>query len=162
MREPLEEESNPSASAREGEAELTRSPVGWFVLVLLGFLPTVGGTNPVRFESDSILGMHILSRSDFPTTEQYLAYRRDTYTKVTGRDLQLEAGRPNSLFKTMTDTLDLARTNIATVVETDHLKPIKDLLKKADRKPTAFAQTYMHDPAMTNMTAFTKGRSFLR
>ena len=52
MREPLEEESNPSASAREGEAELTRSPVGWFVLVLLGFLPTVGGTNPVRFESD--------------------------------------------------------------------------------------------------------------
>ena len=58
MREPLEEESNPSASAREGEAELTRSPVGWFVLVLLGFLPTVGGTNPVRFESDSILGMH--------------------------------------------------------------------------------------------------------
>ena len=43
MREPHEEESNPSASAREGEAELTRSPVGWFVLVLLGFLPTVGG-----------------------------------------------------------------------------------------------------------------------
>ena len=42
MREPLEEESNPSASAREGEAELTRFPVGWF-LVLLGFLPTVGG-----------------------------------------------------------------------------------------------------------------------
>ena len=42
-REPLEEESKLSASAREGEAELTRSPVGWFVLVLLGFLPTVGG-----------------------------------------------------------------------------------------------------------------------
>ena len=122
MREPLEEESNPSASAREGEAELSRSPVGWFVLVLLGSLPTVGGTNPVRFESDSILGMRILSRSDFPTTEQYLAYR---YTKVTGRDLQLEAGRPNSLFKTVTDTLHLARTNIASGVKEDDLKPIQ-------------------------------------
>jgi len=32
---------------------------------------------------------------------------------VTGRDLQLEAGRTTSLFKTMTETLDLARTNIA-------------------------------------------------
>ena len=60
----------------------------WIVLALLGFLPTVGGTNPVRFESDSILGMHILrSRSDFPTAGQYLAYQRDTYTNVTGRDL---------------------------------------------------------------------------
>ena len=106
MREPLEEESNPSASAREGEAELTRSPVGWFVLVLLGFLPTVGGTNPVRFESDSILGMRIQSHW-LPTTGQYLAYQRDTYTNVTGRDLQLEAGRTTSLFKTMTETLDL-------------------------------------------------------
>ena len=37
--------------------------------------------------------MRILSRSDFPTTGQYLAYQRDTYTNVTGRDLQLEAGR---------------------------------------------------------------------
>ena len=101
--------------------------------------------------------MRILSRSDFPTTGEYLAYRRDTYTKVTGRDLQLEAGRPNSLFKTMTDTLDLARTNIATVVETDNLKPIKDLLKMADRSPTDVAQTYMHDPAMTNTTALIKG-----
>ena len=40
----------------------------WILLALLGFLPTVGGTNPVRFESDSILGMHTkpleLSRSD--------------------------------------------------------------------------------------------------
>jgi len=67
-----------------------------------------------------------LSRSDFPTTGEYLAYRRDTYTKVTGRDLQLEAGRPNSLCKTMTDTLDLARTNIASGVKTDNLKPIKE------------------------------------
>ena len=33
----------------------------WILLALLGFLPTVGGTNPVRFESDSILGMRILS-----------------------------------------------------------------------------------------------------
>ena len=32
------------------------------------------------------------------------------------------------------------------------MKPIKDLLKKADRKPTAFIQTFMHDPAMTNTT----------
>ena len=128
MREPLEEESNPSASAREGEAELTRSPLGWFVLVLLGSLPTVGGTNPVRFESHSILGMRIQSRSDFPTTGQYLAYQRDTYTNVTGRDLQLEAGRTTSLFKTMTETLDLARTNIASGVKEDDLKPIKDLL----------------------------------
>jgi len=110
-RKPLEEESNPSASAREGEAELSRSPVGCVVCSgsLLGSLLTVGGTNPVRFESDSILGMRILSRSDFPTTGEYLAYRRDTYTKVTGRDLQLEAGRPNPLFKTVTDTLHLAR-----------------------------------------------------
>jgi len=89
----------------------------------------------------------------------HIAYRRDTYTKVTGRDLQLEAGRPNSLFKTMTDTLDLARTNIASGVKTDNLKPIKDLLKKADRKPTAFAQTHTHHPAMTNSTTLTKGRS---
>ena len=27
----------------------------WILLALLGFLPTVGGTNPVRFESHSIL-----------------------------------------------------------------------------------------------------------
>ena len=39
----------------------------WILLALLGFLPTVGGTNPVRFESDSILGMRILSHW-FPTT----------------------------------------------------------------------------------------------
>ena len=74
---------------------------------------------------------------------------------MTGRDLQLEAGRTTSLFKTMTETLDLARTNIASGVKEDDLKPIKDLLKMADRKPTAFAQTYMHDPAMTNTTALT-------
>ena len=83
----------------------------WILLALLGFLPTVGGTNPVRFESDSILGMRIQSR--LPTTGQYLAYQRDTYTNVTGRDLQLEGGSTTSLFKTMTETLDLARTNIA-------------------------------------------------
>ena len=65
-----------------------RAQPGRILLALLGFLPTVGGTNPVRFESDSILGMRILrSRSDFPTTGQYLAYQRDTYTNVTGRDL---------------------------------------------------------------------------
>ncbi|EOD38392.1 hypothetical protein EMIHUDRAFT_251832 [Emiliania huxleyi CCMP1516] len=67
----------------------------WILLALLGFLPTVGGTNP------------------------YLAYQRDTYTNVTGRDLQLEAGRTTSLFKTMTETLDLARTNIASGVKED-------------------------------------------
>ena len=97
----------------------------WILLALLGFLPTVGGTNPVRFESDSILGMRIQSRSDFPTTGQYLACQRDTYTNVTGRDLQLEAGRTTSLFKTMTETLDLARTNIASGVKEDDLKPIQ-------------------------------------
>ena len=36
----------------------------------------------------------------------------------------------------MTDTLDLARTNIASGVKEDDLKPIKDLLKMADRSPT--------------------------
>ena len=56
------------------------------VLALLGFLPTVGGTNPVRFESDSILGMRIQSHW-LPTTGQYLAYQRDTYTNVTGREI---------------------------------------------------------------------------
>ena len=133
----------------------------WILLALLGFLPTVGGTNPVRFESDSILGMRIQSHW-LPTTGQYLAYQRDTYTNVTGRDLQLEAGRTTSLFKTMTETLDLARTNIASGVKEDDLKPIKDLLKMADRSPTDVAQTYMHDPAMTNTTALTKGTSYLR
>ena len=58
----------------------------WILLALLGFLPTVGGTNPVRFESDSILGMRIQSHW-LPTTGQYLAYQRDTYTNVAGRDL---------------------------------------------------------------------------
>ena len=114
----------------------------------------------MRFESDSILGMRIQSHW-FPTTGQYLAYQRDTYTNVTGRDLQLEAGRTTSLFKTMTETLDLARTNIASGVKEDDLKPIKDLLKMADRSPTDVAQTYMHDPAMTNTTALTKGTSYL-
>ena len=133
----------------------------WIVLALLGFLPTVGGTNPVRFESDSILGMRIQSHW-LPTTGQYLAYQRDTYTNVTGRDLQLEAGRTTSLFKTMTETLDLARTNIASGVKEDDLKPIKDLLKMADRSPTDVAQTYMHDPAMRNTTALTNGTSYLR
>ena len=132
----------------------------WILLALLGFLPTVGGTNPVRFESDSILGMRIQSHW-LPTTGQYLACQRDTYTNVTGRDLQLEAGRTTSLFKTMTETLDLARTNIASGVKEDDLKPIKDLLKMADRSPTDVAQTYMHDPAMTNTTALTKGTSYL-
>ena len=115
----------------------------------------------MRFESDSILGMRIQSHW-FPTTGQYLAYQRDTYTNVTGRDLQLEAGRTTSLFKTMTETLDLARTNIASGVKEDDLKPIKDLLKMADRSPTDVAQTYMHDPAMTNTTALIKGTSYLR
>jgi len=80
---------------------------------------------------------------------QYLAYQPDTYTKVSGRDLQLEGGRTTStsLFKTMQETLDLARTNIASGVTADDLKPIKDLLKMADRSPTDVAQTYMHDPA---------------
>ena len=32
----------------------------------------------------------------------------------------------------------------------------------ADRSPTDIAQTYMHDPAMTNTTAFIKGTSYLR
>ena len=41
------------------------------------------------------------------------------------------------------------------------MKPIKDLLKMADRSPTDVAQTYMHDPAMTNTTALTKGTSYL-
>ena len=45
----------------------------WILLALLGFRPTVGGTYPVRFESDLILGMRIHSRSNFPTTGQYLA-----------------------------------------------------------------------------------------
>ena len=98
----------------------------WILLALLGFLPTVGGTNPVRFESNSILGMRIQSHW-LPTTGQYLAYQRDTYTRVTGRDLQLEGGRTTSLFKTMQETLDLARTNIASGVTADTLKPIKDL-----------------------------------
>ena len=61
-------------------------------------------------------------------SRECLAYQRDTYTNVTGRDLQLEAGRTTSLFKTMTETLDLARTNIASGVKEDDLKPIKDLL----------------------------------
>ena len=52
--------------------------------------------------------------------------------------------------------------SLSTVVETDNLKPIKDLLKMADRSPTDVAQTYMHDPAMTNTTALTKGTSYLR
>ena len=131
----------------------------WILLALLGFLPTVGGTNPVRFESDSILGMRIQSHW-LPTTGQYLAYQRDTYTNVTGRDLQLEAGRTTSLFKTMTETLDLARTNIASGVKEDDLKPIKDLLNgplSDGRRPDVHA----HDPAMTNTTALTKGTSYL-
>ena len=102
----------------------------WILLALLGFLPTVGGTNPVRFESDSILGMRIQSRSDFPTARQYLAYQRDTYTRVTGRDLDLQLeGRTTStsLFKTMQETLDLARTNVASGVTADDLKLKEDL-----------------------------------
>ena len=102
----------------------------WILLALLGFLPTVGGTNPVRFESHSILGMRILSRSDFPTSGEYLAYQRDTYTRVTGRDLDLQLeGRTTStsLFKTMQETLDLARTNLASGVTVDALKLKEDL-----------------------------------
>ena len=132
----------------------------WILLALLGFLPTVGGTNPVRFESDSILGMRIQSHW-LPTTGQYLAYQRDTYTNVTGRDLQLEAGRTTSLFKTMTETLDLARTNIASGVKEDDLKPIQRPAKRTT-SPTDVAQTYMHDPAMTNTTALTKGPRYGR
>ena len=41
------------------------------------------------------------------------------------------------------DTRYLARTNIASGVKEDDLKPIKDLLKMADRSPTDVAQTYM-------------------
>ena len=83
---------------------------------------------------------------------------------MTGRDLDLQLeGRTTStsLFKTMQETLDLARTNIASGVTEDDLKPIKDLLKMADRSPTDVAQTYMHDPAMRNTTALTKGTSYL-
>ena len=60
---------------------------------------------------------------------QYLAYQPDTYTKVSGRDLQLEGGRTTStsLFKTMQETLDLARTNVASGVTADDLKLKEDL-----------------------------------
>ena len=112
----------------------------WIVLALLGFLPTVGGTNPVRFESDSILGMRIQSHW-LPTTGQYLAYQQDTYTNVTGRDLQLEAGRTTSLFKTMTETLDLARTNIASGVKEDDLKPIQRPAKRTVVRRTSPRRT---------------------
>ena len=112
----------------------------WILLALLGFLPTVGGTNPVRFESDSILGMRIQSHW-LPTTGQYLAYQRDTYTNVTGRDLQLEAGRTTSLFKTMTETLDLARTNIASGVKEDDLKPIQRPAKRTVVRRTSPRRT---------------------
>ena len=95
----------------------------------------------MRFESDSILGMRIQSRSDFPTTGQYLAYQRDTYTNVTGRDLQLEAGRTTSLFKTMTETLDLARTNIASGVKEDDLKPIQRPAKRTVVRRTSPRRT---------------------
>merc|ERR1711965_172951 len=74
--------------------------------------------------------MRILSRSDFPTARQYLAYQRDTYTRVTGRDLDLQLeGRTTStsLFKTMQETLDLARTNVASGVTADDLKLKEDL-----------------------------------
>ena len=70
----------------------------------------------MRFESDSILGMRIQSHW-LPTTGQYLAYQQDTYTNVTGRDLQLEAGRTTSLFKTMTETLNLARIGATSLVD---------------------------------------------
>ena len=112
----------------------------WILLALVGFLPTVGGTNPVRFESDSILGMRIQSHW-LPTTGQYLAYQRDTYTNVTGRDLQLEAGRTTSLFKTMTETLDLARTNIASGVKEDDLKPIQRPAKRTVVRRTSPRRT---------------------
>ena len=87
--------------------------------------------------------MRILSRSDFPTTGQYLAYQRDTYTNVTGRDLQLEAGRTTStsLFKTMTETLDLARTNIASGVKEDDLKPIQRPAKRTVVRRTSPRRT---------------------
>jgi hypothetical protein len=133
----------------------------WILLALLGFLPTVGGTKTPCALSHTRSSACAFRATGSPQLD-ILAYQRDTYTNVTGRDLQLEAGRTTSLFKTMTETLDLARTNIASGVKEDDLKPIKDLLKMADRSPTDVAQTYMHDPAMTNTTALTKGTSYLR
>ena len=59
---------------------------------------------------------------------------------MTGRDLHLEAGRTTSLFKTMTETLDLARTNIASGVKEDDLKPIQRPAKDGGRRPDAHAR----------------------
>ena len=70
-----------------------------------------------------------------------LAYQRDTYTNVTGRDLHLEAGRTTSLFKTMTETLNLARTNIASGVKEDDLKPIQRTAKRTVVRRTSPRRT---------------------
>jgi len=99
-----------------------------------------GSHAALRFESHSILGMRIQSHW-LPTTGQYLAYQRDTYTNVTGRDLQLEAGRTTSLFKTMTETLNLARTNIASGVKEDDLKPIQRPAKRTVVRRTSPRRT---------------------
>ena len=62
MREPLEEESNPSASAREGEAELARSPGGSNRHIMT---TRCEPSQPDPFPTAAVRGRHILTRKEY-------------------------------------------------------------------------------------------------
>ena len=99
----------------------------WIFLALIGMLPTVGGMNLELFSPDSLFSP-IQGRSNFPTMGAYRAYQRDKYTKVTGRNLDFTSDYRRE-FQTMTEKVDLARSNLEGAVNTPVLNAKDDLFQ---------------------------------
>ena len=93
-REPLEEESKLSASAREGEAELARSPGGSNRHIMT---TRCEPSQPDPFPTAAVRGRHILTRKEYLAnfegdTAGWAQYQEDQYYAERGVSLTADAG----------------------------------------------------------------------
>ena len=93
-REPLEEESKLSASAREGEAELARSPGGSNRRIMT---TRCEPSQPDPFPTAAVRGCHILTRKEYLAnfegdTAGWAQYQEDQYYAKRGVSLTADAG----------------------------------------------------------------------
>ena len=93
-REPLEEESKLSASAREGEAELARSPGGSNRHIMT---TRCEPSQPDPFPTAAVRGRHILTRKEYLAnfegdTAGWAQYQEDQYYAKRGVSLTADAG----------------------------------------------------------------------
>ena len=132
MREPLEEESNPSASAREGEAELARSPGGSNRHIMT---TRCEPSQPDPFPTAAVRGRHILTRKEYLAnfegdTAGWAQYQEDQYYAERGVSLTADA---EERLKTNTwETLGQAKARLFdTRVRSPNNRPTK-LSKEAN------------------------------